>query len=91
MSTHNICFCGEIRKICTFLLEKASYQELCLSNQRAAARTLIRLWETIRYLSFSDRGLIKEYVVIFLGYFFLFLHKNIMLWVLIRNTLLKHF
>ena len=29
MSTHNICFRGEIRKYQYFWIEKASYQELC--------------------------------------------------------------
>ena len=28
MSTHNICFCGEIRKISVLLLEKGPYLEL---------------------------------------------------------------
>ena len=35
MSTHNICFCGAIRKKLTFGLKKASYQELwCESVER---------------------------------------------------------
>ena len=34
MSTHNMCICGEIRKILnTFGLKKASYQELCSSEE----------------------------------------------------------
>ena len=29
MSTHNICFCREIRKVDTVWLKKVPYQELC--------------------------------------------------------------
>ena len=34
MSTHNICFCGEIRKIFFWIeKKKASYQELCIASK----------------------------------------------------------
>ena len=33
MSTHNICFCREIRKYRYFLVEKAPYQELWVRSK----------------------------------------------------------
>ena len=64
---------------------------LC-EREKTKQTPFTELWET--------RGLVKkEYLVIVLGYFFSFPHKNIlirsassrhMLWVLIRSTLVWH-
>ena len=77
MSTHNICFCGEIRK---YLPDTYSYLDLGIPGLKHAMDTHLKCICTTKCVLMQE-----------LEYFFLFLHKKRMLWVLVRSNLARHF
>ena len=72
----SVCLLGKIRKNINNLSSDAFFQRL-LNNQ------------TVPYLS-NTRGIKEEYLVIILGQFFLFLHKNLIIYMLWYSLEVPH-